>query len=86
MDLFDLSDIPEMAQLAQDAGFTTKQAVILRLKRSLEQDARYLARRASRGTHTPTDDMMTEVALVKALVIEVLRGTIVLPEGERVVL
>ena len=72
-------DLSQLTEEARQQGISTRTELCLLLERSILQDQLYLARRHRRGTHTPTDDMMAEVALCKALAICVLRGEIELP-------
>jgi hypothetical protein len=78
-----LYDDLDMKQMAEDAimhGMGTVSSVILELERSIEDDHRYLKRRANRkrrdGQSTRADDTnkrIARVALAKALAAQLLR-------------
>ena len=65
--------IQELAEQARRLGYRTNEQIINRLERMIIRNESYLSRRASRGTHTPTDDSISEDMVVVALVIELLQ-------------
>lgn len=72
-------DLDELADIAYaKLGLQTRESVEMALTRQIASKETYLKRRASRGTHTPTDKMEADNCALAALLIKVVRGEIVL--------
>jgi hypothetical protein len=69
------NDILALATAAQAKGFDDVSRLVKRLEATIVRNQAYLDRRARRGTHTPTDDAMSEDNEAIAMAIVLLEST-----------
>ena len=67
------TDTHTLAEQARRMGYRSSEQIINRLERMIIRNEAYLARRATRGTHTSHDDTTAEDMTVIALCCELLK-------------